>query len=85
MTESIPCNEAIARLWRYLDDELDETGHRLVEDHLVWCLRCCGELEFARELKSLLATGREVEMDDDVRRHLEAFIDELGVDPDTKV
>jgi SAM-dependent methyltransferase len=47
----ISCAEATKRLWEYLDATIDATTKEALEEHLARCLRCCGELEFARELR----------------------------------
>lgn len=56
MSQAIGCQEAVRRLWDYLDDALDDADHAEVEQHLDFCLRCCGELAFARELQATLQT-----------------------------
>jgi anti-sigma factor (TIGR02949 family) len=81
VTTPIGCDEAVRRLWEFLDGGLDAVDHRQVEEHLVWCLRCCGELAFARELRGLLETRSEASLPGDVRRRLEGFIEVLGEDP----
>ena len=78
MTPPIGCGEALRRLWEFLDGGLDETDHRQVEEHLAWCLRCCGEVAFARELRGLLRTRTGVTLPDDVRNRMERCIDVLG-------
>ena len=78
MTSPIGCDEAVRRLWEFLDGGLDEHDHRRVEEHLAWCLRCCGEVAFARELQGSLRTRTEVTLPDGVRRRMERFIDGLG-------
>lgn len=78
MTAAISCRQALQRLWGYLDGELEDHDHRAVTEHLAFCLRCCGELAFARELRGLLASSGPRELPDDVERQLLAFIDELG-------
>lgn len=83
MSRDVGCREAVSRLWRYLDDDLDDVDRQRVDQHLAWCLRCCGELEFARELRAVMVTGTEADIPDEVRTHLEAFIDQLpeGAEP----
>lgn len=78
MTAPIGCREAVHRLWRYLDRDLDDADERALEEHLAFCLRCCGELEFARELRGMLRRARPAELPDDVRGRLESVIDGLG-------
>jgi anti-sigma factor (TIGR02949 family) len=80
----IGCGEAVRQLWEFLDDGLDEADHRQVEAHLAWCLRCCGEVAFARELRGLLRTRTGVTLPDDVRYRMERFIDVLGDQPEER-
>jgi mycothiol system anti-sigma-R factor len=74
----ITCAEAIKQLWDYLDGVVDESQRRLVEEHLAFCRRCCGELEFAEELRRFLASHANDDLPDDVRVRLTATLDELG-------
>ena len=74
----IGCAEAMRQLWEYLDATVDTADRALVEEHLARCRRCCGELEFAVELRRLLAEpGREA-MPDDVLRRLSDTLEDLG-------
>jgi mycothiol system anti-sigma-R factor len=73
----ISCAAAVERLWAFLDHELDDQDHRAVEAHLAFCRRCCGELEFAKHLRRLLATSGAGEFPGEVRARLDRFIDEL--------
>lgn len=74
----ISCREAVHRLWAYLDDELDEVDRRTVDEHLERCLRCCGEVAFAREIRTTLATRSRAELPPDVQARLEDFIRHLA-------
>jgi mycothiol system anti-sigma-R factor len=51
----IDCREAVRRMWAYLDDELDAKPFTEFETHLETCRRCCGELEFSRHLREVIA------------------------------
>jgi len=73
----IGCDEAVRQLWDYLDRTLSPTDLVAVEGHLAFCRRCCGEAEFARELRSFLASHTAVEVPADVRVRLERFVDEI--------
>lgn len=85
MTTRIGCREAVERLWAYLDEELDEADHRAIDDHLAFCLRCCGELEFAREVRGAMANSTPP-LPRDAQHRLERFIEELDIhDADTGV
>lgn len=71
----ISCKDAIVRLWQYLDRNLERFDEDQVEEHLGVCRHCCGELEFAKQLRDLLrrpSPGAEVAPE--VRSRLEAFV-----------
>ena len=51
----IDCREAVRRMWAYLDHELDAKPVSEFEAHLETCQRCCGELEFNRHLRRIVA------------------------------
>jgi mycothiol system anti-sigma-R factor len=74
----ITCADAVRRLWEYLDGAVDESSRAAIEEHLSFCRRCCGELEFAQEMRAFLATHAAEELPDDVRARLLATLDELG-------
>ncbi len=77
MASMMRCRDAVERLWAYLDDELDQTDHDAVEEHLRYCLRCCGEVEFARRLRGVLSTRSRPALPVDVHERLDGFIDQL--------
>jgi mycothiol system anti-sigma-R factor len=74
----ITCAEAVKQLWEYLDGVVEESQRELIEEHLAFCRRCCGELEFAEELRTFLASRADDELPPDVRARLAATLDELG-------
>lgn len=74
----ITCAEAVKQLWDYLDGVVDESQRELVEEHLSFCRRCCGELEFAGELRRFLAAHAEDDLPPEVQARLTATLDELG-------
>jgi len=51
----IDCREAVRRMWAYLDHELAAKPVSEFEAHLETCQRCCGELEFSRHLREVVA------------------------------
>lgn len=73
----ITCAEAVRELWEYLDGELPLENRAAIEEHLTFCRRCCGEAEFASELRSFLARGAAEEVPEEVRARLLATIDDL--------
>lgn len=74
----IGCAEAVRRLWEYLDDTVDVDERVIVEEHLARCRTCCGELEFAEELRRFLAGPTAEELPADVMHRLRQTIEELG-------
>lgn len=79
MTEgtTIPCSEAVRRLWDYLDNAIPAEDHARVERHLAFCRKCCGELEFAKELRAFLISNAVGEIPTDVAERLQRFVEEL--------
>jgi len=73
----ITCAEAVERLWAYLDGELSAGDRAALEEHLGFCRVCCGEVEFARELRGFLARSASEELPEEVRARLIASLDEL--------
>lgn len=73
----ITCAEAVRQLWDYLDGIVEESQRAQVEEHLAFCRRCCGELEFAEELRAFMAAHAADELPEDVRTRLSATLDEL--------
>jgi mycothiol system anti-sigma-R factor len=74
----ITCKEAVAQLWSYLDRSLDRVTEQELEAHLGLCRHCCGELEFARQIRGVLRrTGGALQIPPAARVRLEAFLKEL--------
>ncbi len=74
MSAPISCQDALDRLWGYLDDELVRSDRHVLERHVAWCVSCCGELEFARELRGFLADRGRPSVPGDVLARLEGFV-----------
>lgn len=51
------CNDALARLWAYLDSELEELDAAQVQAHLDDCVGCLSEYEVELVLKRVLRRG----------------------------
>jgi mycothiol system anti-sigma-R factor len=76
-TRAIPCSEAVRQLWDYLDNAIAPEDQEKVEKHLSFCRKCCGELEFAKEMRAFLATSSAEEIPSDVKKRLERFVEGL--------
>jgi anti-sigma factor (TIGR02949 family) len=73
----IKCSEAVKQLWDYLDRVISAEDQERVEQHLSFCRTCCGELEFAKELRAFLASSQVQEIPSDVKARLERFVQDL--------
>ena len=57
---TISCEEALKRVFEYLDHALAEAEHCEIEDHLSVCRGCYSRVEFERRLKDhLRGVGEE--------------------------
>jgi len=74
----ISCAEAVEQLWVYLDGALTADDKAALEEHLGFCRVCCGEVEFAQELRGFLARSVAEELPEDVRARLISTLDQLG-------
>ena len=73
----ISCAEAVRQLWEYLDGTAAADDRERIEEHLAFCRRCCGEVQFAEELSAFLVRHADDELPADVRTRLVATIDDL--------
>jgi mycothiol system anti-sigma-R factor len=73
----ISCHDAVRQLWEYLDGTVGEADRALVEEHLGRCRRCCAEMEFAHEMRSLLARSARDDIPADVLQRLNHTLEEL--------
>jgi len=74
----IACHDAVERLWSYLDRNLDRTQDQELEEHLGLCRHCCGELEFAKQVRTKLADSAQTPLPPGARERLQKFVQRLG-------
>jgi anti-sigma factor (TIGR02949 family) len=74
----ISCSHAINQLWEYLDATVEASDRTALEEHLARCRRCCGELEFAKELRGFLASSDRGQIPADVIERLNRTLEGLG-------
>lgn len=72
----IDCREAVARMWAYLSRDLQPPDSEELEQHLGVCRRCCGELEFSRELRRRVADVGTERMPAPLRARIGELLDE---------
>lgn len=73
----ISCSQAAKQLWDYVEGAVDGPQRQALEEHLGVCRRCCGEVEFAEELRGFLANHGDLGLPEDVKVRLTSFLDEL--------
>ena len=74
----IPCSQAVQQMWDYLDRSLAPEDLVRVDKHMAFCRKCCGEMEFAKELQAVLASTGSDELPPHVRHQLERFLEDLA-------
>lgn len=73
----ISCAQAVRQLWEYLDGAAGEARSAAIEEHLRLCRRCCGEAEFAAELRSFLAGHADDDIPPQVHARLLAALAQM--------
>jgi mycothiol system anti-sigma-R factor len=73
----ISCAEAVRQLWEYLDGTVAPDQRAAIEEHLSFCRRCCGEVEFAEELRGFLSRSAREAVPPEVVARLTATLEEL--------
>jgi hypothetical protein len=73
----IDCTSAVRRLWNFIELQLPETERVEMEEHLAFCRRCCGEVEFAEELRTLLKDSSGPALPVEAADRLTNYIDAL--------
>jgi anti-sigma factor (TIGR02949 family) len=77
----ISCAEAVRQLWEYLDGAAGQARTAAIEEHLSICWRCCGEAEFAAELRSFLAAHADHDIPAQVHARLLAALGQVVDQP----
>ncbi len=81
----ISCKEAVTRLYAYLDRNLGRIPEAEVEEHLKLCRHCCGELEFAKQVRAALRRrGTATALTPELRTQIEAYLKGLEHGPRAK-
>ncbi|MGH9151896.1 MAG: zf-HC2 domain-containing protein [Acidimicrobiales bacterium] len=77
----ISCSDAVRQLWEFLDGAVTAADRARIEEHLAFCRRCCGEVEFAHELRRFLAGHAADDVPADVLDRLRSTLDHLEDQP----
>lgn len=68
--EDIKCEQAIQMLLEYLDHELADHNHMVVEKHLNTCRSCYSRMEFEKRLKGVVGEKDEEKAPESLRDRL---------------
>lgn len=69
-TDEHDCDDAVARLYEYLDGELDAESLQVVEAHLGHCSPCLEAFDFESELKRVVASKCAERIPEDLKVRL---------------
>lgn len=73
----ISCEEAVRRLWEHLELSPTVAEQALLDAHLALCRRCCGEAQFAAELRGVLRGLPPEDLPPSAAQRLESLIARL--------
>ena len=73
----IDCTSAVRRLWNYIELELPAPEREEMEEHLAFCRKCCGEVEFAEELRTFLKDTADPPLPAEIATRLTELIDTI--------
>jgi mycothiol system anti-sigma-R factor len=74
----IDCEEALRRLFEYLDAELAEEPRREVDHHLERCRSCFSRMEFERRLKAHVRELGSEPVDTSLQQRIRKVLDEFA-------
>lgn len=77
----ISCEEAVRRLWEHLELPPSAPEQALLDAHLALCRRCCGEAQFAAELRGVLRRLPREDLPPGAAQRFEALISQLEEQP----
>lgn len=81
--EMIPCDEALERLFEYLDGELEGRAREEVEKHLEVCRRCYPRLQFEKSFMEAVRRARSGEgAPPELRNRILTVLEKEGLEPD---
>jgi len=64
----MPCDEVLARLWEYIDGELDQQAMEELRGHLDLCECCFPQYDFHQAFKALVRRNCQKPMPTSARR-----------------
>ncbi|MBI3587458.1 MAG: zf-HC2 domain-containing protein [Ignavibacteriales bacterium] len=74
-TKNISCDEALKRVFGYIDEHLQGKSRKELEHHLETCRHCFDRVEFEKLLKSRLRNLAVEAEPEALRKKIEALVD----------
>ena len=75
--EQLRCEEIIAHLFAYLDEEMDAARRAEIDGHLQACRGCYSRAEFERALRAKVRELGEKNAPENLRQRLKALLDQF--------
>lgn len=76
--DRIDCEEAVRRLGRYLDGELEQADRERMERHLETCRSCWSRAEFEQRLRAEIAALGQREVPPVFERRIRDLLERFG-------
>lgn len=73
----IDCEQALRKVFEYVDHELGEADHEAMHRHLETCKSCYSRMDFERRLKEKLNTLREQNASQRMSARINALLKDL--------
>ncbi len=70
VSEASDCERALDRLYRFLDDHLDDARKAAIESHLDSCGHCLEAFSFEAELRMVIARRAVTPVPEDLRNRI---------------
>jgi anti-sigma factor (TIGR02949 family) len=74
---TIDCEEALKRLFEYIDHELHGRRHEQMEEHLSKCRSCYSRMEFEKRLQQHLKSATDQKAPQDLQNKIKKLIHKL--------
>lgn len=75
--EKIRCEEVIARLFTYLDGEIDDAGRAQIDRHLDECRGCFSRAEFEKALRDRLRRIGDTQASPSLQERIKALMEQF--------
>ncbi len=70
----ITCNQAMAMLFKYLDDELNDVSEADIKQHVHDCRECFSRVDFEEKLRDKVRQSAQSRVPADIQKRLKNLI-----------